>query len=222
MTMRKISLVIATALLSSTAYAAPPAAAVDLNCALYSECGQAAEEQAVPAAAPNPNVRRSTTRGFSMTGPAAPTAAKPAAKAAATAGRTKLAVVNRPKPTVQAVQAMQSVQAVKAAQLITFKNGSSELTADGTLIAQKIAIAMLRPDKVTQRFSLQGHTDAVGGRDYNLALSERRAKALADFLAAQGVSPNRFETKGFGFDQPLSGLSRTSPSNRRVEVKPVG
>jgi OmpA-OmpF porin, OOP family len=220
MTMRNFSLVIATVLLSSAANAAPPAAAVDLNCALYSECGQAAEEQAAPAAAPNSNVRRSTTRGFSMTGPAAPTAAKPAAKAAAVStGRTKLAVVNRPRPTVQA---MQAVQAVKAAQLITFKNGSSELTADGTLIAQKIAIAMLRADKVTQRFSLQGHTDAVGGREYNLGLSERRAKALADFLAAQGVSPNRFETKGFGFDQPLSGLSRTSPSNRRVEVKPVG
>jgi OmpA-OmpF porin, OOP family len=221
--MRTFSLVLAGVMLSGTAYAAPPAAAVDLNCALYSECGQKAEPEVAPEAATpaaNPNVRRSTTRGFSMAGPSAPQPAAPKAGAAVPA-RTKLAAVIRPRPTMQAVKVMQAQQAVKAAQLITFNSGSAELTAGGTAIAQKIALAMLRPDKLTQRFSLQGHTDAVGARDYNLALSERRAKALADYLAAQGISPTRFETKGFGFDQPLSGLSKTSPSNRRVEVKPV-
>ena len=227
--MRKLGGFLIAALFAGTAHAAAPDAKVDVNCALYAECGVSAEAPQAgapdPAAASVPNrprVRTGATRGFSMAGPTvaapAPAAPKLQAKAGSAAPtRTKVALVTRPKT----VQAMQTAAAVKAGQLITFRTGSAEITPQGVQIAQQIAAAMLRSDKLGQRFSVQGHTDAVGSRELNLALSQRRAAALAAYLVSQGVTPSRLDTVGFGFDQPLPGARGTSPENRRVEVKPI-
>jgi OmpA-OmpF porin, OOP family len=217
---------------AGAAFAAPPA--VDANCALFGECktdeAVVDEPETVvdeaPAATSGPKVRRSATRGFSMTGPStpattAPKTTKPATATATTSRKpvakpvTKVASV-RPKN----VQAMQAAEAIRAAQLITFRSGSAELTPDGTAIARQIANAMMRPDKASMRFSLEGHTDAVGTRALNIGLSERRANALAAYLVSQGVAPARLSTVGYGFDKPLPGLPGTSPANRRVEVRP--
>ena len=50
---------------------------------------------------------------------------------------------------------------------------------------------------------IQGHTDERGTRTYNLALGERRGKAVMDYLAAKGVAANRIEVISFGFEKPL-------------------
>ena len=224
--MRKIGLFLVSVCAASMANAAAPDSKVNVNCALYSECTAPEAEAATPGAAPaaNPRVRSGTTRGFSMSGPMTPaapaaTSGKAAAKAvAAQAGRRPkaVAVVAR-----KSVQAMQASEAIRAAQLITFRSGSADLTSEGTAMAQQIASAMLRADKSSQRFSLEGHTDAVGTKANNLPLSQRRASALAAYLVGQGVAPARLETVGYGFDRPLPGLPGTSAANRRVEVKPI-
>ncbi len=227
--MGKTVFFITTVLAAGVAQAAPPS--VDANCALYGECKvdgavDAATPEAAPVATSGSRVRTSATRGFSMMG-AAP-ATPPATKSGKPA--TKVAVTNSGKPAGKAmvpqirpktVQAMQAAEAIRAAQLITFRSGSAELTSDGTAIARQIATAMLRPDKSTLRFNLEGHTDAVGSKALNDALSQRRANALAAYLVGQGISPTRLNTAGYGFDRPLPGLPSTSPSNRRVEVKPA-
>ncbi len=65
-----------------------------------------------------------------------------------------------------------------------------------------------------------GHTDQVGSASYNQSLSERRAKAAADYLAAQGVVRSRIGTRGMGESDPVATndteLGRAK--NRRVEV----
>ncbi len=65
-----------------------------------------------------------------------------------------------------------------------------------------------------------GHTDQVGSAGYNQSLSERRAKAAADYLAAQGVVRSRIGTRGMGEADPIAPndteLGRAK--NRRVEV----
>lgn len=68
---------------------------------------------------------------------------------------------------------------------------------------------------------LEGHGDERGTRDYNLALGERRAKAVADFLAIQGVSRSVMEVVSYGEEKPVSlGSSNASyAANRRVELK---
>ncbi|GLS25434.1 peptidoglycan-associated lipoprotein Pal [Marinibactrum halimedae] len=68
---------------------------------------------------------------------------------------------------------------------------------------------------------LEGHADERGSREYNMALGERRANAVRDFLVLQGVDASLIETISYGEEQPLAlGMSESSWSqNRRVELK---
>lgn len=68
---------------------------------------------------------------------------------------------------------------------------------------------------------LEGHADERGTREYNLALGERRAKAIADYLAIQGVSRSRIEVVSYGEERPVSLRSdeEAYSLNRRVELK---
>lgn len=70
---------------------------------------------------------------------------------------------------------------------------------------------------------IEGHTDNVGTRAYNLDLSKRRAKSVEDYLLKKGIAPKRLRSDGFGFDKPLvpndSALNRAK--NRRTEFRLV-
>ena len=65
-----------------------------------------------------------------------------------------------------------------------------------------------------------GHTDAVGTSEYNQTLSQRRAAAAANYLAAQGVNPGRLQAVGRGETEPLAANDTEAGRqlNRRVEV----
>ena len=68
---------------------------------------------------------------------------------------------------------------------------------------------------------LEGHADERGTPEYNLALGERRAKAIAEYLVLQGVDRTRIETVSYGEERPAS-LGQDEESyrlNRRVELK---
>ena len=67
---------------------------------------------------------------------------------------------------------------------------------------------------------IEGHTDNTGSANYNQALSQRRANAVADVLMSNGVPPVRFRTFGRGEGEPVaSNLSSTGRAqNRRVEI----
>lgn len=68
---------------------------------------------------------------------------------------------------------------------------------------------------------LEGHADERGTREYNMALGERRANAVRDFLILQGVDAGLIETISYGEEQPAyPGSSESSwAQNRRVELK---
>jgi len=101
---------------------------------------------------------------------------------------------------------------------VQFDFGSAELTEDGTRTLEQLAEA-LRGDKLRDaRFELAGHTDSVGGEEYNLALSQRRAEAARDFLQAHGIDPARLVSKGYGARQPYDTDHPDAPVNRRVQV----
>lgn len=77
----------------------------------------------------------------------------------------------------------------------------------------------------TEDFHIQvyGHTDDVGGEEYNQMLSEQRADAVRDYLVEAGLDPDILTTRGYGKSQPL--VEGTSPEarqrNRRVEIAVV-
>lgn len=70
------------------------------------------------------------------------------------------------------------------------------------------------------RIRVEGHTDNVGRPEYNLELSQRRAQAVHDFLASQGVDAARMTVEGFGLTRPVA--DNETPEgrqrNRRVDL----
>lgn len=103
---------------------------------------------------------------------------------------------------------------------ILFSTGSADLTPTAKANLDKMAKIVTEPDNIQTNLLLEGHTDSSGSDAINKPLSERRAKAVADYLKAHGVSPSRLETKGYGASQPVA--SNDTPDgkskNRRVEV----
>jgi outer membrane protein OmpA-like peptidoglycan-associated protein len=67
---------------------------------------------------------------------------------------------------------------------------------------------------------VEGHTDDSGAEDYNLSLSERRAKAVTDHLVANGMDRSRFEVRAYGETQPKypNDSDANRSKNRRVEL----
>ncbi|MDE0763697.1 MAG: OmpA family protein [Cellvibrionales bacterium] len=68
---------------------------------------------------------------------------------------------------------------------------------------------------------LEGHADELGTREYNMALGERRAKAVKEFLTMQGVSAGLIEVISYGEERAASFGSNNDAwaMNRRVELK---
>jgi len=70
------------------------------------------------------------------------------------------------------------------------------------------------------RLDVEGHTDSVGGDDYNQRLSEQRGTAVRDYLTRQGMAANSVTAKGFGKTQPVASNDTAGgrQQNRRVEM----
>ena len=68
---------------------------------------------------------------------------------------------------------------------------------------------------------LEGHTDERGGREYNLALGQKRAESVRQALTLLGVSDAQVEAVSFGKEKPLDAGSDEAAlaKNRRVEIK---
>lgn len=115
--------------------------------------------------------------------------------------------------------------------------GSQEMT-DPTLQYRVVYFdfdkANIRPDAIATlqahalylsknpgaRVRVEGHADERGTREYNMALGERRAKAAASFLAANGASASQLEIISYGEERPIAlGHAEDSWSqNRRSEL----
>lgn len=68
---------------------------------------------------------------------------------------------------------------------------------------------------------LEGHADERGSREYNMALGERRANAVRDYLVLQGVSRSNIETVSYGEERPaeMGSNEYAWSQNRRVELQ---
>jgi peptidoglycan-associated lipoprotein len=72
-----------------------------------------------------------------------------------------------------------------------------------------------------QKLTIEGHTDERGGREYNLALGQKRAEAVAKALALLGASEAQIEPVSFGKERPAAQGSDEAAwaKNRRAELK---
>ena len=67
---------------------------------------------------------------------------------------------------------------------------------------------------------LEGHADERGTREYNLALGQRRAESVADYIELKGISRSRLTVKSYGEEMPMTQGSneRSWARNRRAEI----
>jgi len=70
---------------------------------------------------------------------------------------------------------------------------------------------------------IEGNTDNIGTEEYNMGLSNRRAKAVMDYLVKAGIDENRLSTVGYGFSKPIAtnATDEGRALNRRVELTPM-
>ncbi len=103
---------------------------------------------------------------------------------------------------------------------VLFSSGAAVIHKQSLPLLDELAAVLKgRPD--LSSVTVEGHTDDRGGHAYNQELSERRAKAVVDYLVHKGIQPARLASRGYGYDKPIASnadaLGRAR--NRRVEFR---
>ena len=108
--------------------------------------------------------------------------------------------------------------AIFANATVYFEFDKSSLTSK-SIQTLKSAVDALN-ENTSIKVTLSGHADERGTREYNLALGQRRAESVSDYLVLNGINKNRIAVKSFGEEKPLAyGQDESSyAKNRRVEI----
>ena len=99
-----------------------------------------------------------------------------------------------------------------------FNTNSADIKPAFQTTMDKVADVVVRYGKTS--LTIAGHTDDVGTAQYNQALSERRARAVAQYLESKKVQPVRMQLVGKGESMPIANNTTESgrAENRRVEI----
>ena len=109
-------------------------------------------------------------------------------------------------------------KAFLAKRVVHFDYDSSEPSSEDYQTLQGHAQFLVA--NANSRVALTGHTDERGTREYNMALGERRAKAVQSFLLTNGVQPQQLEAVSYGKEMPVNPghTEEAWKENRRVEL----
>jgi peptidoglycan-associated lipoprotein len=108
---------------------------------------------------------------------------------------------------------------VNVGDRVFFDSDSSELSATAQATLDKQATWLNRYG--TYAFTVEGHADERGTREYNFALGARRAEAAKNYLVARGVSSSRIKTISYGKERPVAvcdDISCWSQNRRAVTI----
>ena len=108
---------------------------------------------------------------------------------------------------------------VNVGDRVFFESDSTELTSQSRSTLEKQAQWLQQYNRYA--FTIEGHADERGTREYNIALGARRAQAVRDYLSARGVDPNRMRTISYGKERPVAvcnDISCWSQNRRAVTV----
>jgi peptidoglycan-associated lipoprotein len=108
---------------------------------------------------------------------------------------------------------------VNVGDRVFFETDSTEVTVQGRSTLDKQAQWLTTYSQYS--FTIEGHADERGTREYNLALGARRAQAVRDYLASRGISPTRMRTISYGKERPVAvcnDISCWSQNRRAVTV----
>ena len=109
---------------------------------------------------------------------------------------------------------------VNVGDRVFFETDSTELTPQSRATLDKQAQWLTQYSQYGQ-FTVEGHADERGTREYNIALGARRAQTVRDYLASRGISPSRMRTISYGKERPVAvcnDISCWSQNRRAVTV----
>ncbi|MGE5480143.1 MAG: OmpA family protein [Chloroflexota bacterium] len=100
---------------------------------------------------------------------------------------------------------------------ILFDYNEATLKPESLPIIDEIVDALLSAPRL--KLEIQGHTDDIGGIEFNMRLSEARAQAVMNALIDRGIDPKRLRSRGFGFSKPIAPNTDEAGrgKNRRTE-----
>lgn len=106
----------------------------------------------------------------------------------------------------------------QAMGLVTVNFGYDSFLLDSSAKNQLNANAAILKDKASVNIQVEGHCDERGGIQYNLALGEKRARAVKSYLVDKGISSSRIEVISFGKERPIDPASNEEAwaKNRRA------
>jgi peptidoglycan-associated lipoprotein len=119
-----------------------------------------------------------------------------------------------------AVPGSQQDFVVNVGDRVFFETDSTDLTPQARATLDKQAQWLSNYPQYSQ-FTVEGHADERGTREYNIALGARRAQAVRDYLASRGVAANRMRTISYGKERPVAvcnDISCWSQNRRAVTV----
>ena len=108
---------------------------------------------------------------------------------------------------------------VNVGDRVFFESDSSELTGQSRMTLDKQAQWLQQYQ--TYAFTVEGHADERGTREYNIALGARRAQAVRDYLISRGIPAQRMRTVSYGKERPVAvcnDISCWSQNRRAVTV----
>jgi len=108
---------------------------------------------------------------------------------------------------------------VSVGDRVFFETDSSSLTGQAQATLDRQIQWLNQYSKYN--FTIEGHADERGTREYNLALGARRASAVRDYMTAKGIPPNRMRTVSYGKERPVAvcdDISCWSQNRRAVTV----
>lgn len=106
---------------------------------------------------------------------------------------------------------------------VFFESDQTDLTPQARATLDRQAQWLQQWNRYT--FTIEGHADERGTREYNIALGARRAQAVRDYLAARGIDPARMRTISYGKERPVAicnDISCWSQNRRAVTVLNAG
>ena len=109
---------------------------------------------------------------------------------------------------------------VNVGDRVFFETDSTELTPQSRATLDKQAQWLTTYSNYSQ-FTIEGHADERGTREYNIALGARRAQAVRDYLASRGIQVQRMRTISYGKERPVAvcnDISCWSQNRRAVTV----
>jgi peptidoglycan-associated lipoprotein len=109
---------------------------------------------------------------------------------------------------------------VNVGDRVFFETDSSDLTPQARATLDKQAQWLTNYSQYSQ-FTVEGHADERGTREYNIALGARRAQTVRDYLVSRGIAANRMHTISYGKERPVAvcnDISCWSQNRRAVTV----